>query len=278
MPARHLLRTAVVVLWHSKALFAGILAVYGLVQFVLVYRGAIMPDFSLISDVLKSSVSGFSGQMMSGVSMYTYMLVGGGSKVAADAGVYQSLLLVIGSLAMIWALRHVYLNKRIRIRDAYYKGMYPFIPLLLVMAVITIQLIPLMIGVTLYQNIVLQHVAVGSVEIGAFTALSILVALPTFYMVVSSVMALYIVTLPEMTPMKALRSARNIVRYRRLKIWWRILVIAVASSILLTVVVVPVIFVVPKIAPAVFYAMTVLLLGLVHAYMYGLYRELLRDA
>ncbi len=50
-----------------------------------------------------------------------------------------------------------------------------------------------------------------------------LLAMLTLIYVKSSLFALYIVTLPDMTPMKALRSARELARYRRWTVLRKIL-------------------------------------------------------
>jgi hypothetical protein len=87
--------------------------------------------------------------------------------------------------------------------------------------------------------------------------------------------ALYVVTLPDMTPLTALRSARDLVRYRRLSVFRKLIFLPIALGVIMAVVMLPFIFVVPVLAQWVFFALSMLALIVGHAYFYVLYRELL---
>jgi hypothetical protein len=96
-------------------------------------------------------------------------------------------------------------------------------------------------------------------------------------MLSSSLFALYIVTLPDMTPLTALRSARQLVRYRRWTVLRKIFWLPVALLILAAVIMVPIIIWLTAIAQWVFFLLTMFSLVATHAYMYNLYRELLHE-
>jgi hypothetical protein len=83
------------------------------------------------------------------------------------------------------------------------------------------------------------------------------------------------VTLPEMTPMIALKQARELVRYRRFSVLLRAIAIILIIFAILFVIVFPIIFFVPTLAEWMFFAITVLAVPLVNGYMFSLYRELL---
>ena len=53
--------------------------------------------------------------------------------------------------------------------------------------------------------------------------------------------ALYIVTLPDMTPMKALRSARELVRYRRWTVLRKVLFLPLMLLVVAAIIMVPII-------------------------------------
>src|SRR5690606_28518012 len=118
----------------------------------------------------------------------------------------QMLLLLIASLAIIWALRKTHGDVKVRARDAFYQGMYPLIPFILVLLVIGLQLLPLLLGSSLYSLVTTNGIAVHAIEQTAWLLLFGGLSLLSLYMLSSSLFALYIVTLPNMTPMKALRS------------------------------------------------------------------------
>jgi hypothetical protein len=78
-----------------------------------------------------------------------------------------------------------------------------------------------------------------------------------------------------MTPMKALRSARELVRYRRWtvlrKVLWLPFVLLLAAALIM----VPIIIWLTALAQWIFFLLTMFAVAAVHAYLYGLYRELL---
>jgi hypothetical protein len=96
-------------------------------------------------------------------------------------------------------------------------------------------------------------------------------------MVTSSVFALYIVTLPNVTPMAALRSARDLVLHRRWLIMRKVLFLPVALLVIAAIIMVPVIILSPAVAEWLFFGLSMLALAVVHSYMYGLYRELIKN-
>jgi K+-sensing histidine kinase KdpD len=158
---------------------------------------------------------------------------------------------------------------------AFYRGMYPLIPFILVLIVMGLQLIPALIGNFLFTTVINGGLAVGFIEQAMWTLFFILTILLSLYMISSSSIALYIVTLPEMTPMIALRQARELVRYRRFSVLLRALALILVIFFLLFVIVLPVIFIAPSLAEWIFFLITVLAIPLVHGYMFSLYRELL---
>jgi hypothetical protein len=112
--------------------------------------------------------------------------------------------------------------------------------------------------------------------ITAFTTITfILLAAWSIYMVSASIFALYIVTLPDMLPRQALRSARELVRYRRWQIIRKVFFLPVFVILAIGVIIVPLILYAPPIVPIVFYILSMLSILFAHTYLYSLYRELL---
>jgi hypothetical protein len=88
-------------------------------------------------------------------------------------------------------------------------------------------------------------------------------------------MALYIVTLPDMTPMQALKAARALVRYRRWVVLRKVLFLPLALLLIGALIVIPFALYVTPVAPLVFFVLTIIALAVLHSYMYLLYRQLL---
>ncbi len=259
----------------SPRLFIYIVLIYGLLT-VLFVRGL---GSSLNIAALKSNFQelfqGSWGQLSTGFTLFGLLLGSIGGGTGPTASLYQSILIVIFSLVFIWSLRQVQAGHQIGLRDVFYKSMYPLIQFLLVLVVIALQLVPLLIGSALYTLVINNGIAVSGVERFVWALLFFMMALLSLYMLCSSLFALYIVTLPNMTPMKSLRSARELVRYRRWTILRKIIYLPVALLILGALVVIPVILIWAPAAQWVFFVGTMASLAIVHSYLYNLYRELL---
>lgn len=265
-------------LWRHKKLFIGITLVYGLLNLILTQSLSGTSDIGTLKDTLDQAFQGHFGGLASGFSIFVVLVGSAGNSNSATAGAYQVFLALIVSLAVIWALRQVLSGtKSIRIRDAYYRGMTPLIPFLLVLLLIALQLLPMMIGANAYAIVISNGIAVYAVEKIVWALLYLLLALLSVYMISSSVFALYIVTLPDMTPIKALRSARALVRYRRWTVLRKILCLPVILLVIAAIIMVPIIIWLTPLAQWVFFLLTMFGLVAIHTYIYTLYRELLNE-
>jgi hypothetical protein len=222
--------------------------------------------------------SGSSAQVLTSLTLFSVLLSNTGSTPTEVAGAYQSILLVVVSLALIWGLRQSYAAGKAKttIRDTFYKGLYPLVPFLLVLLVVGLQLIPALLASFLYNVVIVGGLAVTAVELGLWYVMLAALVLLSLYMITSSVFALYIVTLPNVTPMAALRSARDLVLHRRWVIMRKFLFLPLALLVLAGVIMVPLIIVLPPVAEWVFFGLSMLALAVVHSYMYSLYRELIK--
>jgi hypothetical protein len=233
-------------------------------------------NVSSLKHQISQAASGNIGQLAVGFSVFVSLLASSGNSSSATAGAYQIFLGLIISLATIWVLRQVMAGERIRLRDAFYKGMYPLIPFILVLLVVLVQTVPFLIGGGLYNLVVTNGIAVYATEKLLWGLLFFVLAVISAYMLCSSLFALYIVTLPDMTPMKALRSARQLVRYRRLSVFRKLLFLPVALLVIAAAIMVPIIVLAAPVAPWALFVLAMAGLIALHAYMYTLYRELLR--
>jgi phosphatidylglycerophosphate synthase len=78
-----------------------------------------------------------------------------------------------------------------------------------------------------------------------------------------------------MTPMKALRSARELVMHRRWEVLRKLIFLPIALIIIATLIMVPLLLITAPVAVWVFFIMTIVGLVVAHSYVYALYRELL---
>lgn len=255
--------------------FGGIILVYGLLSILLVRGVGSGLDLSELKSIVQGSTQENAGQLFTGLTLFGFLVNSASTAEDPSTGIYQTILVVLMSLALIWALRQLQAGVKIGVRDAFYRGMYPLIPFILVLLVIGLQLLPLAIGSSLYGLVVANGIAVTAIEQLLWAVLFFMLALLSLYMVSSSIFALYIVTLPDMTPMKALRSARQLVLHRRWHVMRKVLFLPLAILVLAAVLIVPLILFVTPAAEAAFMLYSMVALAIAHSYLYALYRELL---
>ena len=264
-------------IWGNKKLLLGITGIYGLLNLLLVHGLASSVDVGGIKQEINESGAGGSGSLATGIAVLAVIAGSSSSGTNQTAGTYQLILVLMASLAIIWALRQIFGGSKVRIRDAYYRGMYPLVPFILVLLVIGLELIPLVIGSSLYTVVIGNGIAVLAIEKVLWAILFGLFAFLSFYLISSSIFALYIVALPEMTPIKALRSSSGLVKIRRWSVMRKLLWIPLAFTILAAIIMLPVIVMAAALAPWVYFVLSILAILALHSYLYTLYRELLNE-
>lgn len=262
-------------LWQYRRIFIGIAIVYAVLNILFVNGVSTGTDVSSLKQQLGQGANGNAGQLVTGLSVFSTLLASAGNGSSASAGAYEVFVGLVISLAAIWAVRQLLAGERIRLRDTFYKGMYPLIPFILVLVVVLLQTVPFLIGGGLYSLVVTNGIAVYLVEKLLWGLLFLVLAIISISMLCSSVFALYIVTLPDMTPLKALRSARQLVRYRRLSVFRKLLFLPLALLVCAATLMLPIILFLPGLAQVIFFVLSVCGLLIVHVYIYTLYRELL---
>jgi hypothetical protein len=266
---------ALAVLKRNWKVFLGIVVIYGLLNVVLVQGLSAGGNLTEIKDSLDELFTGNLAQLVTGATLFIQMLSTSGNTGNPAAGAYQLILVLTVSLALIWTLRQVYAGHKVRIRDGFYRGMTPLVPFVLVLCVIGLQLIPAFIGGFLYAQVTTGDIAVTAAEHVLWAAVFFILALISLYMVCSSLFALYIASLPDMAPLAALRSARNLVRHRRWTVMRKVIFLPFALIVLAGVIVIPLIIFATPFATWTFFVLSMAVIAVVHSYMYALYRSLL---
>lgn len=273
---RYISRESIAILWRHKGLFFGVTALFAVLNLALVRGFSGATDLTPLRELLSGEYPGGIGQFTTSLTLFALLVSASGANSTEVAGAYQTFLAIIFSLAVIWLLRQVMAGENnLRIRDGFYKGMYPLIPVILVLLVIVLQLVPLIIGAGIYGLVVSNGIAVNFIEQLLWSSTFFTGLVISLYLLASSIFAAYIATLPDMTPMKALRSARDLVRYRRWAVLRKLLFLPFALLIVSALVMVPIILVITPVAPWAFFILSMFGLVVIHAYLYVLYRELL---
>ncbi|HEU5004520.1 MAG TPA: hypothetical protein VFT49_00340 [Candidatus Saccharimonadales bacterium] len=213
--------------------------------------------------------------IVAGASAFLTLITSSGASSSSTGSALQTVLIVLESLVIIWALRHLLAGQKITVKAAYYNSMAPLIPFLLVAFFIIIQLLPITFGSVALSAIASSLGTVSGLWTAVFVIVFLLLGAWSVYMVSASIFAVYIVTLPDMQPRDALRSAKKLVQYRRWAILRRVLFLPILILLVMAVIMIPLILYATFFAAPVFYLLGMLAILFVHAYLYSLYRGLL---
>lgn len=273
--ALQLFGTTMRMLKSNWKLFGGIALVFGVINVVFVQSLGTTSDFANTKSTFDTLFTGNFANLFSNLASFASLMSTSGQSSDPSTGSYQAMWVLIVSLATIWALREAYAGRTIKIRDAFYNGMYPLVPFVLVMMVIALEFIPLVVGATLFTTVIGNGIAVTGVEIFIWAFLFFLLALLSIFMVSSTMFALYISCQPGVKPMQALRSTKQLVTNRRWAIIRKILFLPFIVLLLNALIIMPVIAIFAPAALWVFYVVSMFNMMIIHAYYYTLYRSLL---
>lgn len=273
-----ILRSALGHLWAHKRLFGIIFGIY-LALYVLLVKG-LATNFQLNQTrlLLEETFGDTISSLETSAALFGSLLGTAGASASEAGSVYQIVLLMLFSLIIIWCLRASFERKngdKISIKRAFYTSTYPLVPYVLVGLVMLVQLVPALLVLTIYSVVSANNIAFGAAEQIFWFVLMLTGMAVSVYWLCSSVFASYIVTLPNTSPMIALRSARKLVKYRRWTIIRRLLFLPFVLMIFLLVVFLPLVFFAPVLAEVAFLVASLAGLFVAHAYVYVLYRELL---
>lgn len=211
-------------LWAHKAIFIWVIAVYGI--FSAAFIGIASQDtYTTLGETLRSTSDEiFEGNLgeVGKASLLLLTGVTGSLNVAPNEAqqAYGAFFGVMTWLTTVWLLRALLAGQKPRFRDGLYNGGAAIIPTLLVSLVLVVQIIPAAVATILASTAVSTGFVEGAVAM-LFAVVGLLLYILSLYWVVSTLMALVIVTLPGMYPLQALRTAGDLVVGRRLRILYR---------------------------------------------------------
>ncbi len=260
-------------IWRNRKVFFGVVAVFLLLNLIFVKGFASTLDISNLKDQLLQTGSGASAN----VALVNALFGAGNSGSTEVSGLYQSLILIIVTLAFVWLYRHTSGPEKlkIKIRQPFYDGMSPLVPFLIVMCVIGLQLIPMLAGLGILGTVLSNNLAATGIEQTLWALLTLALTILTFYLISSSLFALVIVTLPGTGPRAALKDARQVVAGRRWIIMRKLLLMAIIVAVGFWLLIFLSIAVVPLLAEWIFFGLSAVLVPVVIGFIYKLYRAML---
>lgn len=265
--------------WREVSTFwrpiAGVTVVYGLLYFVLVMGLSISYSYNDISQTVSETLGESSGAFARNIVSIT-TLFSGSSNSQSDATVLvQFLLFIIATMAMIWVLRRLQSLKHIKIREAYYEGSSRIVPFILVFTLLLVTFVPSAIGSVIFSAA--QSAGAVGIELVVAGLISGALLLLTLYWFVVWLPALYIVSLPNGTPIAAIKASSKLTKKRRF--WMLRQLIALAAVLVLGIftVMLPIVMVVPAVAVAAAFIVAFTAFAVAQTFIYTMYRSLLDE-
>jgi hypothetical protein len=247
--------------WHP---LGGIAAIYALLN--LFFASGLVSNASFVVGNIKSS------RFNDALDSFGSILSGSSDQTAT----MQTILFIIESLVIIWALRHLFSGENIRVKHAYYHSTSSLIPFVIILFVIILQLLPITLSSAAFA-IVLASIVNNALVQAIFTFIFVAGTFWSLYMLSSSVFALYIVTLPNMEPRSALRSAKNLVHFRRWQVVRKLLFLPLFIVLAMAIILVPLILYAKFLVTPAFFILSMLSVLYMHTYIYTLYKGLLEN-
>lgn len=265
-----LLRQTVRIIHSNWRIFLAVTGIYGVLELALVH--------GLGAQLNLAKLATSHDKVVNGINIFSGLLgSSGGGQDSQTASLYQIILLVFVSLALIWVLRQLQAKPKqaLRAKQAYYQSTYALLPFLGVLLLIGLQMIPMLIGTAIYGTAVGNGLVLGGLEMTVWLTLFLALSIWSVYMLSASAMALYIVTLPNMTPLRAWRSAKQLVAGRRWQVVRKIVFLPCVLLLGLIAAVLPFAIWLGVLAEWVYFLAAISLVPLAHTYLYKLYKELL---
>lgn len=243
----------------------------------------------LVSESLGKIFDGGVGQLLNAGMLTFSSLAIDTTSLRAEQGVMLALLVLMTWLTAVWSLREILLGLKPKLRDGLYNATAPLISTSVVLLILLIQLSPVGIMALAYSALVSVHILTEGFGMMLFGLLAASVLTLVLYWVTSTIIALVVVALPGMYPLRAIQAASDLVVGRRLRIMLRIVWAFVYSSAIWCVVMVSLVLLerglssklkwlesVPIVPFAGAFMMALLFVWLA-AYIYLLYRKVVAD-
>lgn len=270
-----LLVNTVKFIFSNKKLFLGLAFLFALIQFMVVVFFGTGIDFNSAKQEIKDLLGGEATEYTVAYSLTSYLFVSVQQRNSEIVGVYQNFVTVVFMLATIWAVRQRTAGEKVRFSDMFYKSQYPLLQFLAIIFILGLSMIPLMIAGFLYSTAIVQGIAVSPIEQALWVFLCGLLVVLSVYIIIPGLLALYIVTLPEVSPSSAYRSAWRLLENRRFAVGMRIVAGYVLVFILAILSVTILSYLLTSLSELIFYFVSFLSILVLNIYTYKIYRELL---
>ncbi|MBR3220333.1 hypothetical protein IKF76_00495 [Candidatus Saccharibacteria bacterium] len=155
--------------------------------------------------------------------------------------IFGTLIFLIIWLVTIYALRHYFAGRKIKLRDALYNALTPLLSTLVIFVIILIQAIPILLVVVTYSAAVATEFLNTPFYALVYFIFASLLILLSVYLISSSMMGLVAVSAPGLYPINALRTTRDLVAGRRIRLIIRTLYLVFVLAVVWIIIMLPII-------------------------------------
>lgn len=225
--------------------FRLVVALYAVI--ILLLGGLINQEtYQQMADLLQEARDGLASLGINRLGeaglLFGLAILGGPSEGAANQKMTFYFVLLLVWLCTVWLLREYLAGRRPRFRDGLYNSGAPIMSTMAILGIALIQLLPAGLFMLVYSVLSDSGLLVGGFGGMLVGLLAVAVACLVLYWWTSTIIALVIVTLPGMYPMKAVAAAGDIVVGRRLRILLRLLWGALVVLVAWMLLIIPVVF------------------------------------
>lgn len=165
-----------------------------------------------------------------------FVLLGGffssqGEQLQRDALVILNVVTVLFWLTFLWIARHAIARKATTLKQAVYTSGTAFVPFVIVVLVLVIQLLPGVLAAIILSGVSSNSFVQQPIEIALLALLAMLLIILSLYLIASTLVALQVAALPGMYPWTALRNARKLVMGRRLAVLRKLVMLIIVTAI-----------------------------------------------
>lgn len=158
-----------------------------------------------------------------------------------DVAVMVVMAIIILSLFLmtIFVIRHRMAGHKVSIRDTFYNAMTPLYSSLVVLAILTIQAVPVMILAVAYSSAIETHFLDAPFYALLFLVFAGLMILLTAYLWSGTLIAFVAVSAPGMYPFEAIKTANELMRGRRIRFTLRIIALLIVLFVIFAITIWP---------------------------------------
>ena len=278
--------------WRTFACLVALYAILSMLLTTILSQDAYQQVKSVVDE---ANQDGILGNVVPVATIFFSVLVSQitGSGEMAAIGTQQQIVAVLISLyawlTTVWLLRSMLAGNKPRMRDGLYSAGSPVIALGVLVVMLLLQLLPAAISLIVYGAADASGLLDQTVALMLAAGAAGLIAILSLYWITATIIAMVIVTLPGMYPMKALKLAGDIVIGRRIRVLLRLAWLVVLLLLLWAVLLIPVIMfegalsnAIPLMSSVPLVPIVALLLAsfsvvFVAAYVYLFYRKVVED-